>query len=59
MTNRRPPRRVVCIYMVVTGSSATRPLPRDGSVEELYGDPTDGKGWIRGKKWKKCPRWRA
>jgi len=35
---------------------ATRPLPRDGGVEELYGDPTIGprpKFWTRGQKWKK------
>jgi len=24
------------------GGGATRPLPRDGGVEELYGDPTVG-----------------
>jgi len=41
---------------------ATRPLSRDGGVEELYGDPTVGprpKVWIRGQKWKKCQKWRA
>jgi len=35
---------------------ATRPLPRDESVEELHGDPTVGprpKVWMRGQKWKK------
>jgi len=25
-----------------SGGGATRPLPRDGGVEELYGDPTVG-----------------
>jgi len=42
---------------------ATRPLPRDGGVEELHGDPTVRplpKVWTRGQKWKKfCRRWRA
>jgi len=42
---------------------ATRPLPRDGGVEELHGDPTVGprpKVWTRGQKWKKqCQRRRA
>jgi len=45
------------------GGGATRPLPRDGGVEELHGDPTVGphpKVWTRGQKWKKwCRRWRA
>jgi len=34
------------------GGGATRPLPRDGGVEELHGDPTVGprlKAWTRGK----------
>jgi len=38
------------------GSGATRPLLRDGGVEELHGDPTVGplpKIWTRGQKWKK------
>jgi len=26
----------------VSGGGATRPLPRDGGVEELHGDPTVG-----------------
>jgi len=47
----------------MSGSGATRPLQRDGGVEELYGDPTVGsrpKVWTRGQKWKKwCRRWRA
>jgi len=33
------------------GGGATRPLPRDGSLEELHGDPTVGprpKVWTRG-----------
>jgi len=32
------------------GGGATRPFPRDGGVEELYGDPTVGprpKVWTR------------
>jgi len=35
---------------------STRPIPMDGRVEELYGDPTVGphpKVWTRGQKWKK------
>jgi len=38
------------------GGGATRPLPRDGGVEELHGDPTVGphpKVWTRGQNWKK------
>jgi len=38
------------------GGGATRPLPRDGGVEELQGDPKVGphpKVWTRGQKWKK------
>jgi len=38
------------------GGGATRPLPRDGDVEELHADPTVGprpKGWTRGQKRKK------
>jgi len=34
------------------GSDATRPLPRDGGVEELHEDPTVGprpKAWTRGQ----------
>jgi len=42
---------------------ATRPLPRDGIVEEFCGDPTVGsrpKIWTRDKRWKKYrKRWRA
>jgi len=41
---------------------ATRPLPRDGGVEELHEDPTVGphpKVWTRGQKWKECQRRRA
>jgi len=41
----------------LSSGGATRPLLRDGSVEELHGDPTVGprpKVWIRGQKWKKC-----
>jgi len=42
---------------------ATRPLPRDGGVEELHGDPTVGprpKVCTRGQKWKKWyRRWRV
>jgi len=45
------------------GDGATRPLPRDGSVEELHGNPTVGPYsmvWTRGQKWKKLSqRWRA
>jgi len=48
---------------LVRGGGATRPLPRDGGVEELHGDLTvrpRPKVWTRGKKWKKwCRRWRA
>jgi len=40
---------------------ATRPIPRDGGIEELHGDPTVGprpKVWTRGQKRKKwCRRW--
>jgi len=35
---------------------ATRPLPKDGGVEELHGDPTvrlRPNVWTRGQKWKK------
>jgi len=38
------------------GGSVTRPLPRDGGMEELHGDPTVESRpmvWIRGQKWKK------
>jgi len=38
------------------GGGATRPLPRDGGMEELLGDPAIGprpKVWTRGQKWKK------
>jgi len=38
------------------GGGATRPLPRDGDVEELDGDPIIGprpKVWTRGQKRKK------
>jgi len=44
---------------------AARPLPRDGSVEELRWDPTiwpHPKVWTRGRRWqwkKWCQRWRA
>jgi len=45
------------------GGGANRPLPRDGVVEELCGDPTIGprpKVWTRGQKSKKqCQRWRT
>jgi len=37
------------------GGGATQPLPRDGGVEELHGDPTvesRSKVWTRSKKWK-------
>jgi len=40
----------------VGGGGATLPLPRDGGVEELHGDPTVGlrhKFWTRGQKWNK------
>jgi len=36
------------------GGGAIRPLPRDGGVEELHGDPTVGphsKVWARGQKY--------
>jgi len=39
-----------------TGGGATRPLQRDGCMEELHRDPTVGscpKVWTRGQKWKK------
>jgi len=35
---------------------ATQPLPSDGGVEELHGDPSVGpcpKVWTRGQKWRK------
>jgi len=38
-----------------SGGGATRPLRRDGGVEELHGDPTVGprpKVWTRGQKCK-------
>jgi len=41
---------------VIGGGDATRPLPRDGVVEEIHGDLTVGprpKVWTRGQKWKK------
>jgi len=41
--------------VVKGGGGATRPLSRDGGVEELNGDPTVGprpKVWTRGQKWK-------
>jgi len=41
---------------LVGDGGATRPLPRDGDVEELHGDPTVGpcpKFWTRGQKWMK------
>jgi len=45
------------------GGGATRPLLKDGGVEELHGDPTvrpRPKVWTRGQKQKKwCWRWRA
>jgi len=43
----------------VGGSGATWPLPRDGGVKELYGDPTVGprpKVWARGQKWAEMAR---
>jgi len=53
----------VCCNTVDHGGDATRPLPRDGGVEKLYGDPTVGphpKIWTRGQKGKKrCRRWHA
>jgi len=48
---------------ITLDGGATRPLPRDGGVEELHGDPTVGprpKVWTRGQKWKKqYQRWFA
>jgi len=44
------------IKLLASGGGATRPLTRDGGVEELHGDPTVGprpKVWTRGQKWKK------
>jgi len=41
--------------MLGSDGGATRPLPMDGGVEELHGDPTVGprpKVWTRGQKWK-------
>jgi len=42
-----------CLVCRVSGvGGATRPLPRDGGVEELHGDPTVGprpKVWTRGQ----------
>jgi len=38
------------------GGGATRPLPRDGGMKELYGDPTARptfEDWTTGQKWKK------
>jgi len=38
------------------GGGATRPLPGDGGVKKLHGDPKVGprpKIWTRGQKWKK------
>jgi len=35
------------------GGGATQPLPRDGGVEELHGDPTvrpRSKVWTKGQK---------
>jgi len=47
----------------MSGGGATRPLPRDGGVEKLYGNLTvepRPKVWTSGQKWKKqCQRWRA
>jgi len=37
------------------GGGAAQPLPRDGGVEFLHGDPTvwpRPKVWFRGQKWK-------
>jgi len=42
--------------LIVCGGGVTRPLPRDGSVEELHGGPTVGprpKVWTTGQKRKK------
>jgi len=36
------------------GGGATRPLPRDGGVEKLHGDPTVGP---RPKVWTKVQKW--
>jgi len=44
------------IFAYRGGGGATRPLPRDGGVEELHGDLTVGpraKVWTRDQKWKK------
>jgi len=52
---------LLCKFSLL-GGGAIRPLPRDGGVEELHGDPTVGprpKVWTRGQKRKKwCRRWR-
>jgi len=42
----------VVLWLERGGGGATRPLPRDRGVEELYRDPTVGtrpKVWTRGK----------
>jgi len=39
----------------LVSGGATQPLPRDGGVEDLHGDPTAGPRptvWARGQKWK-------
>jgi len=49
----RPPR--IQKTWVCGDGGATRPLPRDGGVEEIHGDPKVGlrhKVWTSGQKWK-------
>jgi len=46
---------IKCQLCITGDGGATRPLPGDGGVEELHGDPTVGPGpkvWTRGQKWK-------
>jgi len=43
-------------YWIDGGGGVTRPLPRDGGMEELHGDLTvrpRPKVWTRGQKWEK------
>jgi len=47
---------MLCLPYDFGTGGATRPLPRDGGVDKLHGDPTVGprpKVWTRGQKQKK------